>query len=344
MAWIEPRFSARDVDRAGKILVRYDAGLSNISEVGTVVDIVNNWRASHSFPLNTLQNGLRAKCAKVDPGIIVAQRIKRLSSIRHKLDRFPTMNLSRMQDIAGCRAVVSSIGDVHELVSLHTKSGMKHKLDRSDDYITQPKESGYRGHHLVYRYNSDRRETYNGLKIEVQIRTTMQHAWATAVETVGAFLQQSLKSSLGEADWLRFFALMGTAHALVESAPPVPNTPSDLRLLHNELRELVQQLDVVNRLRYYGELINAVEHSTLDAHYYLLKLDSATGNVTIWGYKANDLIRASEHYEQLESETVDIESTDAVLVSVATLSALRRAYPNYFADTEAFLITVQDIL
>jgi ppGpp synthetase/RelA/SpoT-type nucleotidyltranferase len=39
---------------------------------------------------------------------------------------------------------------------------------REDDYIRQPKISGYRGVHLVYRYLRDRQETYNGLSVEVQ--------------------------------------------------------------------------------------------------------------------------------------------------------------------------------
>jgi ppGpp synthetase/RelA/SpoT-type nucleotidyltranferase len=349
LGWIAPEFSPKDVDKAGETLVRFDLkqlslNRSSILEFRQAVDIVNNWRASHNFPLNTLQNGVRVKCAKIRPGIIIAQRIKRLSSIRHKLERFPKMNLSRMQDIGGCRAVVSSIEDVHALVCLHKDSQMKHQLDRLDDYIASPKPSGYRGQHLVYRYYSDRTETYNGLKIEIQLRTAAQHAWATAVETAGAFLQQSLKSSLGEADWLRFFALMGTAHALKEGTPAVPNTPTDLAPLRAELRKLVQRLDVVNRLRHYGGLIKVLDESTIDARYFLMKLDSAAGTINIWGYRANELMQASEHYEQIERDTANIDSVDAVLVSVETLSALRRAYPNYFADTKTFLATVQDMI
>jgi len=35
---------------------------------------------------------------------------------------------------------------------------------------------------------------------------------------------------------------------------------------------------------------------------------------------------------------------DAVLVSVESLSALRRAYPNYFLDTSAFLESVEEAI
>ncbi len=39
----------------------------------------------------------------------------------------------------------------------------------------------------------------------MQIRTAVQHSWATAVEVVGAFTAQSLKSSQGNEKWLDFF-------------------------------------------------------------------------------------------------------------------------------------------
>jgi ppGpp synthetase/RelA/SpoT-type nucleotidyltranferase len=57
------------------------------------------------------------------------------------------MQLSRMQDIGGCRAVVSSVEAVGELVDYYTtKSRIKHKLVRRYPYITEPKASGYQRH------------------------------------------------------------------------------------------------------------------------------------------------------------------------------------------------------
>ncbi|WP_457767666.1 RelA/SpoT domain-containing protein [Cyanobium sp. ULC082] len=75
------------------------------------------------------------------------------------------------------------------------RGALKHKLLRVDNYQAEPKPSGYRGIHLIYRYRSNKSETYNGLLLEVQIRSPLQHAWATAVETVGTFLKQSLKGT-----------------------------------------------------------------------------------------------------------------------------------------------------
>jgi hypothetical protein len=43
--------------------------------------VINNWRSSHAFPLNALHVTLRGRAKKVDPHVLTAQRLKRLSSI-----------------------------------------------------------------------------------------------------------------------------------------------------------------------------------------------------------------------------------------------------------------------
>jgi len=43
----------------------------------------------------------------------------------------------------------------------------------------------------------------------------LQHAWATAVEAVGIFTKQALKSNIGDGEWLRLFALMSSEIAVM---------------------------------------------------------------------------------------------------------------------------------
>ena len=50
------------------------------------VDIVNNWRASHSYPLQTIKMTLKRRAKRVCPTALVAQRLKRLASIKLKLN------------------------------------------------------------------------------------------------------------------------------------------------------------------------------------------------------------------------------------------------------------------
>lgn len=120
----------------------------------------------------------------VDSTPLIAQRIKRLSSVELKLERFRTMKLPQMQDIRGCRVIVSSVAQVRALAVNFQKSRTRNKFDHTDDYIDRPQRTGYRGIHLIYRFSSAKTlRLCNGLKIEIQLRSPLQHAWATAVET-----------------------------------------------------------------------------------------------------------------------------------------------------------------
>jgi hypothetical protein len=74
-----------------------------------------------------------------------------------------------------------------------------------------------------------------------------------------------------------------------------------------------------------------------NAHYYLLVLDPAESKLVISGYQLGQLEEASKAYLEAEKAVKQRPGTDAVLVSVDSIAALERAYPNYFADTRIFL-------
>ena len=309
--------------------------------------VINHWRSSHSYPLNILQMNLRRSARKIDPNALIAQRTKRFISIAIKLDRQPSMKLTQMQDVGGCRAVVKSIGAVRELDKFYAgESEMKHQFSTRDDYILNPRDSGYRGIHLVYRYFSDRKmgQSWNGLKIEMQLRSLYQHAWATAVETVGTFIGQALKSSRGPDEWRRFFALMGSVIAIRERAPLVPGTPSSHTSLIAELDDHAYLLNVESLLSACANTLNTIQNSTEHAHYYLLKLDPGAGQLVVTGFKKEEFQKAQDAYQEAEIASKQRLGTDAVLVSVDSLTALPKAYPNYFADTRVFVELLKQAL
>ncbi len=345
MEWTEPQYSRKEVNWAGVHLIRFPE-LDEI-ESRRVIDIVNNFRIAHGFPLNTIQNRLRSNANNIYTKSIVAQRLKRLSSIWEKLERFPTMQLWDMQDIGGCRAVVNTLDDIEQLVKSFKSSRIRHKLVHEDDYVQKPRTSGYRSRHLIYRYISDKKGVYNGLKIEVQIRTPLQHAWATTVETVDAFTQQALKSSRGRRDWERFFQLMGTVMALSEGTAPVDGTPTGRRELRRELRRCADELEVIKSLEGFAvalQVTQRVSAGDRGTDYFLLSIDNLARRLSIVGYKRAELRKASKKYAEKESEIRGQGGKDAVLVSVDSIRTLRRAYPNYFADTAIFAKTLKEAL
>ena len=180
MSYPEPKYSRQTVDDAGDTLIGEAVPLD---VYGHALQIINNWRACHNLPLVFIRLGLTRIAKQVDPNCLIAQRIKRLPAIRLKLEllRRRSLKLSAMQDIGGCRAVVKNIPAILRLVNRYDDSRAMHKFDYKDDYILKSKASGYRGIHLIYRYQSEKYETHNGLRIEIQLRSPLQHAWATEV-------------------------------------------------------------------------------------------------------------------------------------------------------------------
>lgn len=340
--WEIPKYSKSEINKVGQIIANPTA---TPEERNSALKILNNWRASHAYPLQIICSNLRAK----NPDAIVVQRLKRLKSIVGKIERFPNMNLYRMQDLGGCRVIVNDINQVYMAINKYKNSRIRHELKREYDYIQNPKSSGYRSYHMVYQYHSDRQETYNkNMLIEIQFRTKLQHIWATAVEMMGIYTKSNLKSSQGNENILRFFTLVSSLFALKESMPVCPNTSIWADELINEIQHINNQEQILDKLLAINTAINEstqlIGKASLNKnqnYYYILKLDYQTKTVNIYVYNTSDIELASETYNSFEN--VNDDNQDIVLVSAKSFSELRTAYPNYFVDIKEFVNTLDEI-
>jgi len=331
--WAVPEFSRNQVDKAGFTLIDENA---SDEEHRYALRIINNWRSAHSYPLLHFRINLARKVKNIQPDAIIAQRIKRLESISYKLRRQSTQ-LSQMQDIGGCRAIVKSVDEVIRLAENYKKSTFSHEFKGEKDYISNPKADGYRSRHLIYHYKSARGQKihYDKLRLEVQIRTSLQHAWATAVEAVGVFTRQALKANMGNQDWLRLFALMSAQIAHIEGTPIVPDTPDSEVDRLKEIKMLASSLRAVQTLEAYRATVNYVGKLSDGSKYYLVEYDYNLNTVNVTPFSNRASQRANSAYTAAETSVSD-GSKNVVLVSVDTINNLQKAYPNYFLDTDQF--------
>jgi hypothetical protein len=325
------------VKNAGKILAN-DKSTSN--EVCIAEQIIEEWRKSHYYPIMTVQGTVRNHVKRMsDDKAIVVQRLKKMQTIKNKLKRFPTMRLDRMQDIGGCRTIFSSCDYVYELYERLKRSSMKHDIELKKDYIDNPKEDGYRGIHLIVTYSSKKNSSYNGFKIELQIRTHFQHLWSTAVETVGTFLNCSLKSDQGPTEWLNFFKLISSLIALHEKQNTVPGTPNSKGEIISAIKELDKKYSIITQLSTINASCNYIQKSKINKRkIYVLVIKEQGKKVEVSDYKK--LEEANRHYIEAEKD----EKNNAVLVSANSLEALRKAYPNYFMNISGFLELTKNLL
>lgn len=331
---IYPLFSKSAVNAAAKNIV--DAQNSNLPINPDDEIIIENWRASHTHVLNTWQVIFRQRIK--NKKIVFAQRLKRKNTIYDKIGRYPNMKLARMHDIAGCRLIFKSIKELNSFRDNLHAAKFKHILKENEckNYIDSPKESGYRGIHDVYIYQSrkgnDRSEKWNGLSVEIQYRTVYQHAWATAVEVADSLTKSRSKFSQGDQKQLEFFKLASEIIARVyEKRSSCKSDLSDLELAASFL-DLEKEINLLKRLKQI-RIIHDAKILEKNVVLFFDNPDPSKPNLEVFQFK--NLKQANKKYFELEKAYPD---KDIVLVATNDKlnKSIKNAFRNYFADTADF--------
>ena len=298
--------------------------------------------------INMLMRRVLAKKSYKDA--IIAQRLKRMPSIVEKLFRYPQMGASRMQDIGGVRIIVDSIQDVRDLnESLYDLKRSRHQLQEpAKDYIANPKADGYRSLHRVFRYVGTNK-LFHGLHIELQIRTRLQHAWATAVETLGLIEGTSFKTGYGDESFKRFFHLASALFSLDEGQPLVEACRNysaqelvrEFNWLDNELQATARLDNLTVTTPRLEKLDGAMEYDFVVL--WLKKLSSTKARLFWQGFRKDNDFMAESLYKQLEQESANDPSVSVVLVSTRSVLELKKAYPNYYLDASLFLENIRRV-
>lgn len=328
---VSRRYTNGEINRAGDVLRR-----NSLSDdvVKHPIEVISDWRAAHGPYNDQLFNLLTKRGKKVDSKTVLVNRLKKIESIKLKLEINPESQLSRMQDIGGCRAIVRDIKKATYLKNRMLKFTGKFFVKKEDDYIVEPKKTGYRGYHIVYEYKA--KDDEYRILLEVQIRTKIQHAWATMVETVGLFTNQALKSNLGSDEWKNFFILTSKLFEADEMDKK------------EGIKDIIADLKAINRKHHFIDQINGFriyldKYKESDLAYYLLVFNYETKNLRITSYSKDDLERAVFDYKQAEEEREE-QQINAVLVSANKFEDVKTGYQNYFANTSMFLEEYKRIL
>ncbi|WP_343684121.1 RelA/SpoT domain-containing protein [Asticcacaulis sp.] len=330
MDLIVRNLGAKEVNDAGRLVAgKVDYPISK--EAYEAFQVVHSWRDAHVYPMRAFRRELKVLAEKAGVVGQTSGRLKRFQTIRGKLQRLD-VKLHKMQDLAGCRIILDSIADVHSVCSLYDQGRSIHDVVKCNNYISNPKSGGYRSAHYVLKY-ADRNGLVAGneLKGEIQIRTRLQHAWATAVEAVGTVRGESLKSGQGDEIWLRFLALMSAEFAFEERCDLPQNVPQSRDVRIREIRSIERELDAVTTLESYRKVLHKISNfSNLRGTNFLIEYNEQTRSVNV--QTRHSFNRLSNAYWQAEK----LDTNNAVLVEVDRVADLVSAYPNYFLDVQIF--------
>ena len=214
-------------------------------------------------------------------------------------------------------------------------------------------ETFFRGREVLFDndYGKDR-------KIELQVRTNIQHSWATAVEIVDLFRKESIKSGNGSKDWMNFFSLVAKQFDILEKNPylnsdnekllreyfrkEIQNSKTDeLYLAVFSLFTLSKKLDVYTKFSSYRDSIKVMAEALTEKKdgYFLISIEFITNETIIKTshFSNNELDKANEEYLKLEEISIINKNYVCALISTLSIGGIKKAYPNYFADSTKFI-------
>ncbi|MDT8855310.1 RelA/SpoT domain-containing protein [Paracoccaceae bacterium Fryx2] len=299
--------------------------------------MLDDWRKAHLEPLSAIAMWLRRPSLDAT-GLAPAQRLKRRDTLIEKLISGRAKDAATMHDLGGCRLIFSSIDTLNKFrVYLEKESRARHKLQHDSskyDYIARPKPTGYRGVHYVYGYvpSSQDRLDLSGLKIEVQLRTDVQHAWATAVEIADLVLDARTKFEDGTGQYGEFFRL--ASEILARYHEKMKSCVADLGdrelvLRFRDLEASIGLLDRLAKLREQGDLTKIKQHTVL-----AFQNDDT---LEIFGYT-----KASRAVEKERELLAHPDCSNVVYVRASTPRSIRSSYRNYLTNPADFVQLLND--
>lgn len=154
-----------DVDNWTELMLIYTSALKQIE---TKLEILNE-EFQHVHCYNPIEH--------------IKSRLKTSESIVKKLKKHgyeSTLDnmVKYVNDIAGIRIICSFTSDIYRLADI-IRGQQDIRIISVKDYITRPKESGYKSYHMIVTvpvYLSDR---ILDTKVEIQIRTVAMDFWAS---------------------------------------------------------------------------------------------------------------------------------------------------------------------
>ena len=312
--------------------------------------IAQAWRVQHLEPTVCCFEAL-TRCAAHFQKAVVSYRLKRMRSIVRKLQRDNNrFKLGALDDIGGCRLIVGSVREVYEAAQI--LDGLLEPW-KSKDYIAEPQRSGYRSYHAIYKV------PVGGItyRIEVQIRTRLQHLWATGVEAVGEvygleYKSPDVRASLegDERKRDRFLMLSSHLFAREEGQPGVPDVPDDLAVVRREVSAICESTHLLEDLRAARGGILVQADADAQDEYFLLCLSRMIQFFNIVGFSKFEA--ANDEYQRLEKEALrtddgndvtiaEPEFDNVVLVKAESADAIKSSYLNYSLGIAGFISQVE---
>ncbi|HBV77626.1 MULTISPECIES: RelA/SpoT domain-containing protein [Vibrio] len=340
-------FTGGDVKRAS------DAYRKNIGNLKQSLEIIQAFREAHEKPLKVISSLLSQCCEQLELNTKPVSRLKRTETIINKLQR-PSLDgktinqtcVKNMIDIAGCRLILpdmNSLNNIAQHIENRVNSINRIEINKIKNYITDPKDNDcrYRSLHIHFKYKTKQGKPF---KVEAQLRTEYQHAWATTVEIIDLLEHTKIKTHSHsdlykenqQKKWETLLIFMSDYIADKEGI--ITLSEEERSSISLRLSQLNDELHAASHLESFQMMTKKLESIITDnKKQYILFLIEETEKKVLLEEIYNKEKEAIARYNLIEKAFTGIDSLNALLVSSEKMSSINKAYPNYAGDCSEFI-------
>lgn len=319
------------IDLSGKALSRET--ITDVDEYIKYTEAFDEYRMSHLEPLSKTTIELQQWLAQFGKDYFIAQRLKRKPQILRKLKRL-SVRLSQLQDIGGTRVIVDQNNDVDELINFlkeRFQTSKDLKVVKLTDYRGDGREdSGYRAYHVILE-----REGY---KMELQVRSKIQHYWAETIERTSVVYGHHLKELEGDANIILYFKTLSDLFYEIEAgrkpSAALRTKVEDLRIKSEQIIQSADEKNIFSSHVNEGvtkDLENkekSLGESSLNNWIFVFNWN--IGSFVTWDLITNDPKGAVAQYVEYENRYTSENGFEVVLVGSSKVATVRQTHSHYF--------------
>lgn len=324
------RLSKSKVDRAGLALAKDE--YRSDDEYFELEEVFDEYRKSHLQPLTESTLELQHWLSVFDAPYYIAQRLKRKPQIIRKLNRF-SVRLTQLQDIGGCRIIVESdrsVDTVLQFISEHIANQKHIRINRSTDYRAKGRDiTGYRAVHVILEVDQK--------KLELQIRSRVQHYWAESIERTSVIYGYHLKENEGDQAVIFYFKELSDIFYEIEAGrEPSPASKIELDRLRKECEGIIEGSE---RNRIFDSHVNediikqltAIEAGKRSSfNNWIIIFDWNTGCFVSWDIVDRDPDAAISSYVRNEELFPVAQGFEVVMIGSSDVATVRQTHSHYF--------------
>lgn len=322
--------SKSKIDKAGRILSDVSREYDEISLESE--QVFDDYRKLHLEPLTRLTLEIQSWLQSFDKNYFIAQRLKRKPQILRKLRRL-SVRLTQLQDIGGCRIIVEENRGVDDLLRFISNSIERTgfaKVVRHTDYRERGRDdTGYRAYHLIL--------DVEGVQIELQLRSRIQHYWSESIERTSVIYGKRLKEKEGDPVVIEYFKRFSDALFTIETDHGL-SRDSEIELqAKRQLAEAV--ISQASSLKSLGGHVNQDIVRTMAEregqsrgllNNWVLVFDWNDGNFVLWDVVGRNIDEAVAAYARYEAEFPEEEKYEVVMIGTSDISTVPQTHSHYF--------------